>query len=167
MCRRQTRSSSSAARTCWCGSLAVAMRRHARRFGAPVAASNWQSCCCTAAAWMKAYGCSSNRTVGSARRLRTCVGTAATPPEAGTSLGPLPPLRCILHRLQLDMNAITQLATMTLTCRQEGPGFFRRFGLDTPLLEACYSHGGVERIQACFRFGDEHPNLANQRDSES
>jgi len=71
-------------------------------------------------------------------------------------------LRSIVHRLQIDMDAITQLTTVTLTGRQEGPGFFGRFGLDTPVLKARYGHGGVERLQACFRFGDEHPGLANQ-----
>jgi len=76
-------------------------------------------------------------------------------------------LRSIVHRLQIDMDAITQLTTVTLTGRQEGPGFFGRFGLDTPVLKARYGHGGVKRLQACFRFGDEHPGLANQCDFET
>src|SRR5439155_5905040 len=99
--------------------------------------------------------------VGSARRL-SMSGTAATPPEPAKSLAPL---RRILHSIQLDMNAITQLTTMTLTGRQERPGFFSRFRLHAPFLQPRYDQGGVERFRACFRFGDKHPSLANQRDS--
>ena len=42
-------------------------------------------------------------------------------------------LRRVVHCLQLEMDAITQLAAMTLTACQERPGFFRRFGLYTQL----------------------------------
>jgi hypothetical protein len=56
---------------------------------------------------------------------------------------------------------------MTLASRQECPGFFGSFCFYAPLFDARDDHGGVERFQACFLFGDEHPSLANQRDSES
>src|SRR5438874_1732913 len=69
----------------------------------------------------------------------------------------------VLHLLQLHMEAVTEMATMSLACGQERLGLFRRFGVHAPLFHAGDRHGGVEGFQTGFFFRDGHASLCESQ----
>lgn len=56
------------------------------------------------------------------------------------------------HRLELDLNQLTERMAMTPACREQGFSLFHAISFDPPLFGACDKHRGVKDFwfRVCF-----------------
>jgi hypothetical protein len=66
-----------------------------------------------------------------------------------------------VEAIELDVQAITEAAAMTLAAGQEGSGLVGGLGVDAPLFKPSDLHSGVERFQSSFLCGYGHGILTN------
>jgi len=54
------------------------------------------------------------------------------------------PVSLPLHFLEFSMNAVSEMASMSLARCEKKRGLFRGFGVDAPLFDARDDHGGMK-----------------------